>query len=136
DAATSHVGSVFLYFISLYLASLIFGFLLRWFTVTYDLDRKISVLRLGPWFYLLADNRRKSVPPGWPPAQVFLAAVVNTGQHTFICRGVLEETSLDSTGNLDVIALRNASRRKIEDDKGEGHAPGIQLDDPRYYPLF
>ena len=67
---------------------------------------------------------------------VYVSAVVDHSKDSYLYRGIVEDWTFDGEGNLETIALSNAHRRLMSQDRPQAHTeqPGAQIPpDSRYY---
>jgi hypothetical protein len=129
-----HPFAVITYLLSLYAFAAGLGYGAHKVVREQKLDRKTRLLRFrNEWYYLLsgevlewrefAEARQAA---GAPPINfeedidgVYLTAVVDLAEGSFLYRGVVRSFWFDKTGNLDRILLELAHRRRLSADKEE-----------------
>ncbi len=116
-ALSNNIGWVALYFGSLCILAVFFGWGAKKAVLRWRLDRKLPLLQWSDWFYLLRGQSPLGMEDdGTKPDGVFLAAVSNG----ILYVGIIADWATNRVGELDVIVLEAASRRKI----GEKEKPG------------
>lgn len=136
-AVADHSVAISFYFLTLYILAAIVGCVGHIVVRAGKWDRKTTVFRFkNDWYYLLtgevlefADN-----PVAYREFDgVYLSAVVETGNRSYLYRGIVTDFTFDRTGGLDRIVLRDAHRRELEDDVPDPHVyPSSKLDS-RYH---
>lgn len=96
------------YFGTLCLASIAFGKSARWIIVTCKLDKRFRFFRWNDWFYLLRGESPHPEVSG--DAEIIEVAAVVDG-HLYL--GALVDYVVNKSGELDVVVLAAASRRKL-----------------------
>lgn len=138
-----HLGEISAYFITLYLGCAGLGRGLHRLIRKFKLDVKTEVLRFkNEWHYVLT-GEILSFKDGAAESReidgVFLSAVVDQGKDSYLYRGIVDDWSFNKDGELDLIRLRLAHRRPLQDDLkalGSRTVPGTHRPpDLRYYSL-
>ena len=130
-----------IYFLGLTGAAAVAGRLSHWAVRKWRLDHKTQILRFkNEWYYLLsgevlqfAESEQSRTVDG-----VFLSAVVDHAKESFLYRGIVEDWSFDSDGNLDNVRLTLAHRRNLgADTKGKATVKTGEFvpADDRYYEI-
>ncbi len=149
DSAYNHVllsvarnaSAIGFYFLSLIGFSAVSGRLSHALVRKLELDRNTQVLRFkNEWYYLLsgevlsfAEGEQARTVDG-----VFLSAVIDHGDQSFLYRGIVRDWSFDSDGNLETIRLTLAHRRSLADDltsKSPAKVGEYVKADDRYYEI-
>lgn len=135
-------GAIAFYLLSLFFAAAISGRLAHHFVRRTGLDLKTQVFRFkNEWFYLLTGEVLSFSEISLKAREVdgvFLSAVVDHGKESYLYRGIVEDWSFDSSGDLDSIRLRFAHRRLLADDRRDDSATqsgDYVAPDGRYYEL-
>jgi hypothetical protein len=140
-AIADHLGSVALYFLTLYAAAALLGMAGHALVRKLALDHRTKVFRFeNEWYYLLTgevlafhdvDADARDIDG------VYLSAVVEHGQASYLYRGIVQDFSFNRSGELDRILLRMSHRRLLARDREPGDdAPPIPgVPDARYYDI-
>lgn len=140
-SVADHYGWVGSYFLSLYAAAGTLGFVLHWTVRRFKLDRKTRFFRFrNEWYYLLSGEVLEfSESPEPAPAidGVYLSAVVDHSDGSFLYRGIVRDFTFGRDGQLEKIILTLAHRRKLESDRAATQPPIAGAaplpSDDRYY---
>jgi len=105
---------------------------LRHLVTRYQLDRRDSpianLVRFNtPWYYLFTGYDQSPRPDG-----VYVSAVVNFDDGSYIYSGILVEYFLNDEGQLDRLVLTSAARRRLSEDAPEDDADDL---DAGFYPI-
>jgi hypothetical protein len=141
NSIASHAKLVGFYQLSLLISAAILGWLghklVRWA----ELDLKTQIFRFrNEWHYLLTGEILKFKEVRIEAREidgVFLSAVIDHGA-SYLYRGIVEDWSFNSDGQLDTIRLRVAHRRLLSADRkvDEEAATGDYIPpDERYYEI-
>ncbi len=129
-SALSDPGAVFGYFVSLYLASAVIGYAAHSLVRHQRLDLKYSLFRFdNPWYYHFSGELMDSI------GFVHISAVIQQGDAAYVYFGELYDFDFDRQGNLDLLILNNALRRKLGDDRVGSGSYASRDEDPRYYAI-
>jgi hypothetical protein len=135
-SVTDHPSRVVIYFFGLYLLSAVTGFAAHKLVRTRGWDRKYEFLRFDNfWFYLFEGEILEFPDIPSAPQQidgVYLSAVVQHGERSYLYRGVVEQYYFDRSGNLDRVLLALAARRDLSDDRAPDQQHQVE-GDSRYY---
>ncbi|MBX7073763.1 MAG: hypothetical protein K1X71_11505 [Pirellulales bacterium] len=96
------------YFVSLCMAAVLLGRLLRHLVRRFDWDRRFPLFRWNDWYYLLHGES----PDGSIPATDYDAIRVTAVVGDYIYWGILVDWFVDSSGVLDTVVLVLPHRRK------------------------
>lgn len=117
---------ILLYQISMFCVAAFCGRLLRKIIRYYNLDRRIKILRFqNQWHYILKgefyDFPRANISLEKDTVRdielVFVDALIETVDGTYLYDGVLVDYELSSNGGLDTITLTQSERRKLSEDR-------------------
>lgn len=140
-SVSDHYVRVGLYFISLYIASAAIGLTLHSAVRRFGLDRRTRILRFrNEWYYLLSGEIMEfgeSPEPAPAIDGVYLSAIVDHSDGSFLYRGIVRDFTFGRDGQLEKIILTLAHRRKLESDR-ERLTPPITSSSPpdeRYYAI-
>jgi hypothetical protein len=133
-ALTGNPYKVFFYFLTLYSASGMLGYVSHWVVRARGWDRSTQILRFNnPWFYLLTGQitQFQESREDWDQiAGVVLTAVVHHQKEDWVYIGVIEDFFFDKSGDLDRVLLTLVQRRNLSADQELG---GDIDSDDRYY---
>lgn len=138
---SDHYLQVGVYFISLYLVSATLGLVLHGAVRYFRLDRRTKLLRFrNEWYYLLSGEImefRESQEPAPAIDGVYLSAVVDHSDGSFLYRGIVRDFTFGRDGQLEKIILTLAHRRKLESDRERSTPPPDKTAPPdeRYYAI-
>jgi hypothetical protein len=139
-SVSDHYGRVGSYFLTLYVAAGGLGFVLHAGVRRLGLDRRTKFLRFrNEWYYLLSGEIMEfSESPGPAPAidGVYLSAIVDHSDGSFLYRGIVRDFTFGRDGQLEKIVLTLAHRRKLGSDREATQrsiAGGAAPPDDRYY---
>ena len=138
NALTNRPERVAGYFVGLNAVAGAFGYLshvaVRWFR----LDRKFRPLRFAnDWYYLMRGEvlqfRDRDDWTDDKIFQVWVSAVLEQGEKTFLYKGLVQAFYFDKEGQLDRVILSDAMRRELAQDRKPGEVRKVPYDDERYY---
>lgn len=141
---TNNDSKIILYFSSLYMGALFFGYISNWSIRKYRLDRKIDFFKFNnEWHYLLSGEILQIPGTLKHPHRsetedvdlVVVSAAVEVGNITYLYVGIVVDWDLDNSGNLNKLILFETYRRKIDADRKDGEERKPIGKDERYYKL-
>ncbi len=138
EIVANHLFGIASYLLSLYFVSAILGTAAHIIVRKLKLDRKFRIFRPDdPWFYLLSgeilefpevteelweiESHVKNIDR--KQLSVFLMAVVNQGEQTFVYGGFVWDFDYTHDGNLDWIALRFPVRMPNDEEAAPTTSP-------------
>lgn len=123
-ALTRSPYRVFFYFMSLYAAAALLGYISHWVVRRKKWDRSTRILRFNNhWFYLLTGELTQfgEYPAGFDKISgVTLTAIVHHQKDDWLYIGLIEDFFFDKSGDLDRVLLSLVTRRKLTDDLNSG----------------
>jgi hypothetical protein len=139
---SDHYVRVGCYFISLYFVAAGLGFSLHWLVRSLGLDRSTKIFRFrNEWYYLLSGEIlefRESPEPAPAIDGVYLSAIVDHSDGSFLYRGIVRDFTFGRDGQLEKIVLTLAHRRKLQSDREQSEDLGARSavpPDERYYSI-
>lgn len=139
-SVSDHYAGVGSYFLSLYAFAGGLGLFAHWAVRCLRLDRRTRFFRFrNEWYYLLSGEVmefRESTEPAPAIDGVYLTAVVNHSDGSFLYRGIVRDFTFGRDGQLEKLILTLAHRRRVESDRPAFNAPpadtGAQHPGDRY----
>lgn len=128
--SSNEIKNIGLYLVITYLLSYMLGKLINYTFIQLKLDR-FKIFRFdNPWYYLFKGYDLEYINQNGFVI-IIISAIMEVAGQGYLYRGELEDFYFDKDGGLDRLVLRNASRRKIEDDKTPKNSPI----EKRFYPI-
>lgn len=135
DALTAHPSRILLYFAALYAASAVLGLAAHAAVRRLKWDLRYRPFRFSHQWHYLLHGEIASFPESNVEVTDFdfisLAGIVDTGVGTFLYVGVLDAFYFDHSGELDLLVLTGATRRRIdaqETSERDGKPPYVFID--------
>ena len=142
SALTAHPAAIVTYFLSLAFVAALTGRLAHAAVRKTKWDLRTQIFRFkNEWHYLLTGEALSFKEVSLQSRDVdgvYLSAVVDHSKDSYLYRGIVEDWTFDRDGNLETIALSNAHRRLMSQDRPQAHTeqPGAQIPpDSRYYKI-
>ncbi|MEO5930924.1 MAG: hypothetical protein ABIR47_13385 [Candidatus Kapaibacterium sp.] len=136
-------AAVLIYFIGSNLLGVVLGYGLHWLVRVLHLDLRYSALRFSnEWHYIFWGEKR-AFDQKLLDIKLLLtrevdithiSAVVDEGGESLLYWGILTEYHFNRAGELDLIVLEQASRRKLSADRQIGNAAD-EIEEERFYPI-
>lgn len=118
DSVANHSVEVSLYFLSIYCAAALIGYVCHWIVWDHRLDLKFWFLRSSDYWYYFFRGEPPAPKPASPIEGIRVSAVVSDGTEMLIYRGIFHHYT-GRGGQLDEIWLLSAERRPLSGDKPE-----------------
>ena len=124
NSITDFMPSIFLYFISLTTASMLFSFLMRNVIRTYKLDRKFKALRYdNNWYYIFSGevldindyNKNTNVNSNQINDRI-VDVLTKSGDKYVLYRGNLVDYQLNSNNSVDYIVLSSPRKQIVGEE--------------------
>jgi hypothetical protein len=141
DRVGAHLDGLFLYFITLYVASWALGWAIHRNIRDRKLDRKFPLLRFSNrWHYILSGEivdfpefKTSAGAQGISGEGVFvyLDALVEIDKKPYLYTGIVADWWFDNAGNLEIVALRGVTRTTFE--AADKNPPGEPAEIPGDY---
>ncbi|HZP66746.1 MAG TPA: DUF6338 family protein [Rudaea sp.] len=140
SAIAQHYLAVSAYFLLLYASAALLGYFAHAAVRRSGLDRRTRLFRFDNyWYYMLrgevAAFREGIFPADSVPDGVYLSTVVTHGSGSYLYRGIVEDFTFDADGALDTIAIVDAHRRALADDRVPSRPVAADGRDERYYDI-
>ena len=163
NSLTKSPFQIFLYFIGLYVYSVLWGWLIHLVIRSWSIDKNFTLFRFdNDWYYLFKgevldfpDYKEPNAKSHWwrtksqasrvvsRPARMkgedrigtLVAAVVDLKDKSFLYLGIYVDSFWDNSGNLDRILLEGAKRRDLSLDAEVQSDDYSHLGSSRYYPI-
>lgn len=122
---TDSIYNIFLYFISLALISIVFGFIIRNIVRVYKLDRKSTLLRYdNTWYYIFSGevldiekyNKNKTITSDNIEQRV-VDVLTKSDEKYVLYRGSLIDYQLNDSNSVDFIVLASPRKQIIGEDE-------------------
>lgn len=122
---TDSIYNIFLYFISLALISIVFGFIIRNIVRVYKLDRKSTLLRYdNTWYYIFSGevldiekyNKNKTITSDNIKQRV-VDVLTKSDEKYVLYRGSLIDYQLNDSNSVDFIVLASPRKQIIGEDE-------------------
>lgn len=129
-------GRIVIYNISIAAAAIVLGFLSKKVVRHYKIDRKYKLFRFqNSWHYILKgeffDFPRASFDLGKSTVEdiefVYVDAIVDTNAGTILYEGILVDYELSSEAGLNLITLKNTSRKHFTTKNGDQENKAVNL---------
>lgn len=137
-----HPAAIAVYFLTLCGTAAVLGRVSHHAVRYYKWDLNTQIFRFkNEWYYLLTGEAlsfKEVSLESRDVAGVFLSAIVEHGKQCYLYRGIVEDWSFNSDGQLENVRLSLTHRRKLSDDRIASDIPAAGSfvpPDERYYEL-
>jgi len=135
QAITAGHAAITSYFLSLFVAGYLLGYGAHFLVRSQRWDRRFPLLRFSNEWHYLFSGEDALAPATTLKPDVYITAVVEFKEATYLYRGTLVSWTFDRQGILERLTLEQVSRRRLEKDRSDDqpYNPVSRGQDSRYY---